>query len=156
MDWNGEIGNAVPESVWQCRVHRYVVPGALVATAANELLEIAVPLVRRICAGYEVVLDRQSNRVGTCTEDAQDAGLELQALCDDYGQEHQLLQVWDADVWMGPNSDEDLGITANTTDEEIEIMAATIDEEAMHDQGVYLDDTEKELTWRRDALRDDD
>ena len=151
---NYEIGNAVPASVWNCRVHRYPVPGALTVQGATVLLAEASPLAERIVAGYECVWDG-SNFVGRLTDEATQAGLALLALAASYGDEDQLLQVWAGGDWLQDNSDQDLGLTRASTDDDIETLAERLDEEAWHDQAVHLDGTEEELFWRRERLRDE-
>jgi len=106
-------------------------------------------LFDRIRAGYTCDWDG-SNWVGTLNRDAENAYLEIESLLErfvDY-----TLGVWWADEWLEDVPDDELGITAETTDEELEKLAEELDDEAAS-YGARLRGTYQYLVHRRDELQ---
>lgn len=154
-DWNGEIGNAVPERVHHQHVLHWRIP-LLTERACNELLEELAPLAQRICDGYERQWDG-SNHIAHYTDDAQCAIEEIKRKCNDAGwRDSDLLRVWDAPDWfggIGGNSAQAraLGITAASTEEQLQQIAADHEESEELDVLVGAVDYLREL---RDELRE--
>jgi hypothetical protein len=71
-DWSGEIGNAVPVTVWNNQELRFPVPANVRGSALIEFCEEHKADFARICDGYSEEWDG-SNYVGRYTKDAQDA-----------------------------------------------------------------------------------
>ena len=65
-DWNGELGNAVPLSVWHGHTRRWAIP-ALQAQAANSLLDEIAPLAQRVIDGYTSEWDGNNHVAGLRT-----------------------------------------------------------------------------------------
>jgi len=106
-------------------------------------------LLDRIKAGYTCDWDG-SNWVGILNQDAENAYLELESLLErfvDYD-----LGVWWADEWLADTPDEELGISAETTDEELEKLTEEWDDEAAS-YGARLRGTYEYLCERRDQLK---
>lgn len=76
-DWNGEIGNAVPFSVYNHRVFRWGFSATLPLQNVRDLMREIAPLAERICAGFDTDYDRQSNLVGVLNDDATEAENEI-------------------------------------------------------------------------------
>lgn len=68
-DWNAEIGNAIPSSVYHRHVLRFRVRNDLTCKRVNELLKQIAPLAERVVDGYTSEWDG-SNMVGQFTDDA--------------------------------------------------------------------------------------
>lgn len=158
-DWNAEIGNAVPFSVWHNRKLRWAIP-ALRSSAADELLERIEPLAERILAGYRSEWDG-SNHVGRFTQDADEATEAVadvcnQAFADDIGR----VQVWEASAWYEGTGGveaqaEELGITATTSDEALEAIGKRELATALAEHEVdALEGLEEHLAWVREELRE--
>jgi hypothetical protein len=82
VDWNAEIGNGVPESVWHDRTIRFNgVSPYLTESGIDALFADITPLLKRIHAGHDIKWDG-NNTVGTLTEDAQEARHELSCFLD--------------------------------------------------------------------------
>lgn len=93
VDWNPEIGTAVPMDVWHGRTLRWYINPAISREGIERLLsdEDVLNLLERIHAGHEVELDNQMNRVGKLTEDALDANEDLERLLERRYQQSDVL-----------------------------------------------------------------
>jgi hypothetical protein len=95
-DYNSEIGNAVPASVYHGHTRRWAIP-ILGADAANELLQAIAPLAERVLAGYDSVWNG-NNLVAELTPGAADAIDRIQAACEEtFDDESGGLEAWEAD-----------------------------------------------------------
>ena len=153
-DYNGEIGNAVPLSVWHNRCYRISIP-CLTADAANDLMRRVSTAAQHVVDGYSADWDG-NNTVGRLTDDAQEALHEIEHDCESLdADEHNTVQVYDASDWFESATADSLGITAETTDEQITAIAK--DREANAECHViegceeYLADLRDELA----AIEDD-
>jgi len=147
-DYNAEIGNAVPGAVWHGHVRRYPIP-CLLADAANDLMDKALPLAERVLAGYDSVWDGH-NHVARLGDDALAAEDALEHLCADYGSESERVAEWDAGEWLGGG---DIGITARTTDTQLAEIARQIEFDA--ESNMVINDLDKYLLMVRDRARED-
>jgi hypothetical protein len=118
LDWNGEIGNAVPFSVWHRRILRFSVPGALMSDAAKELLDRITPLAQTVIDGYSCEWDG-SNHVGRYTDEAEEACDEIRDVCATVDSS-DIYSEWDPADWFEPVSLSDVGLSHESTKEEIE------------------------------------
>src|SRR5690606_33300771 len=144
--------SGVPMEVYHGVILRWPLP----ASTNGEWLTRAIndgdldELLDRIKAGYTCDWDG-SNWVGTMNQDAENAYLEIESLLErfvDYD-----LGVWWADHWLADTPDEELGISAETTDQEIEKLAEEWEDEAAY-YGVRLRGTYEYLVYRRDELKE--
>lgn len=162
-DYNGEIGDGRPESVFHGRTLRFDIP-VLTGDAANTLMAGVTDLAQRILDGAEIVWNGH-NHVGQLTDDAAEASGDLADLCDPQNltwDDGQQVQEWTADEWYSVDDIEQviarLGITAYTTD--AEITALTEAEEISAREGsnlgwTILTGVDEYLTGLRDALAAD-
>jgi len=110
IDWNAEIGNAVPMKVYHQRVLRYSLPDYLSRDAANRALadETVMGLVERIVNGYSCEWGG-SNLRGRLDADATVAEELFEGLIDsDCGgmfNDCDLVQVVDAEEWCTQGGD---------------------------------------------------
>jgi hypothetical protein len=122
-DWNGEIGNSVPESVWHGQVLRWGIP-CLTSKAANLFLTEIAPIAQRILDGAEIVWDDHNN-VGRLDEQAQTASEEIAAMCEDLagvdGGGYARIVEFDAADWYSEG--EPPAVRAAMTDDELEALA---------------------------------
>jgi hypothetical protein len=137
--YNGEIGNAVPFTVYHGLDRRYSIP-ILTAEAANRVMREIVPFAERIVAGTSTEWDG-SNTIAVLDEDARAAEEELEAHLglpseSDYRTEpnqgfaeSDLVAVWSIDGATNGDEVADYGITADTTDERLD----EIEEEILAD-----------------------
>lgn len=97
-DWNGEIGNAVPFSVWHGHDRRYDIPAT---TSQETILGIFSDpefqaLCERIVGGYSSEWDG-NNHVARLTENAEDAEHELESYL---AANESAIEVWDVNDWL--------------------------------------------------------
>lgn len=98
--YSGEIGNAVPASVWHGIDRRYRIAPAITGKALAEFLAAAEfqALAQRIVAGSEVVWDG-NNHVSRLDDDAKAAEEALESLVErELFQTDELALVWDAEA----------------------------------------------------------
>lgn len=144
-----------PADVWYGVRRRYTVcDGPAVvdvdairnALATGALGQAAVRLV----AGFTVARDPQGNNVGVLDEDADAAEDEFSAALHAF--EARGMTAWKEDIWLEKSTDEDLGVTSDTTDDALLVLAEEIAADALREDvfvssfGVFL-----ELKARRDA-----
>lgn len=72
FDYNSEIGNAVPMSVWHGQIRRISIPNDLTSKGYAALFESISDELQTLVDGMDDRWDG-NNRVGTLTEDAQEA-----------------------------------------------------------------------------------
>ncbi|MBT8453006.1 MAG: hypothetical protein KJO40_13640 [Deltaproteobacteria bacterium] len=159
-DWDGEIGNATPVSVWHRRTLRFDIP-ALKGHKANELLADIEPLAERVVAGYESDWDG-NNWVGTYSDDAEDAIGDIQSLIASYylHDPDWALMVWDAGDYMDGVGDleaqaAELGVTADSTDDQLATIGEKLQEEGrINGDADLISNTDEYLEELRDHLRE--
>jgi hypothetical protein len=122
-DYDSEVGNAVPFTVFHGFERRYSIP-ALTGSAADELMEKIAPLADRILADWEEVWDG-NNHVARLGDDAQAAEEEILTAIghdpeDGDTDPTDLVTVWDVDSACNGAEVEDYDITADTTDERLD------------------------------------
>lgn len=158
-DYDSEVGNAVPFTVFHGFERRYPIP-SLTGSAADELMRQIAPLADRILADWKQVWNG-NNHVAQLGEDAQAAEEEIAAeIGYDPGDRDtdpaDMVTVWDVDGACNGTEVEDYGITANTTDERLDeieeeirrSLAEVSDSNVVVLDGVaeYLRDKRNELT----------
>lgn len=142
-DWNGEIGNAVPVSVWHGRIRRYCLPSPYFTdlTIDNLLDEIA-PFCERVCDGYDSEWDG-NNYVGQLTEDAKDAEHEIAHILE---QADPDLNVMDADDYFEPVRD-DILARVRTGENAEDVCAEMLNSDCVVDGFyAYVDDIREEVS----------
>lgn len=152
-DYDGEIGNAVPMTVWHGIVRRWGIP-CLTAEAANTLMREIAPLAQRVLDGASIEWDGNNN-VGRLTDDAQAAEEELLGLLAGDVELTTVCEEEASDWWSEGGLPEDL--TADTTDEELAAIVEREEQDATTMQAdVYtvLTGAEEYLTARREEMRD--
>lgn len=121
-DYNGEIGNGVPASVWHGLTLRWDM-SCLTAEAANALLAEAAPIAQRVLDGSSIEWNG-SNNVGRCNEDAQAAAEELHELAASYNEPGLCVVEWDVHGFFFDDADAiGYGITATSSDADLEALA---------------------------------
>lgn len=98
-DWSGEIGGALPMTVWHGRTRRYRVPSAIKGSGLRALVERIQPLLERVHGGHLVEWDG-SNLVGRLSDDAQAAEEQIERDIERLGEIDDVAQVWDAGDWL--------------------------------------------------------
>lgn len=124
-DWSGEVGNAVPMTVWHNRTLRWRVPAQAEGTALAEFLRENAPLFERVHAGHSIEWDG-NNMVGKLTNDAQAAFTRISDLLETF---EPLAEVWSADAFLfsGGNTLNDVwapDLTLDAAVEKLELDAA--------------------------------
>jgi hypothetical protein len=94
-NYSGEIGNAVPASVWHQRDLRISIPPGAAREAIQGFVADNVDLFRRVIAGHSVEWDG-SNHVGRLTDDARDALETLERKAESI----ESIAVWTAADWI--------------------------------------------------------
>ena len=140
VGYSGEIGNAVPVSVWHGVDRRYPISPYLTGDGCNQLIEDAVLLLQRIHDGLSVEWDG-SNYIGRLNDDAMDAEEDLAALCNREYEEaavcdaSSFLRLWECDpndIWPDAKTWNDVqGHIAQI----VEIMADKADREELFIDG---------------------
>jgi hypothetical protein len=168
--YNGEIGNAVPFSVWHGHDQRFGIP-CLTTDAADDLMAEIAPLAEIVVAGYASEWDGNNN-VARFTDEATAATEKITAICDAVeADESNSIQAWDAGdyldntVYFKNESGEQCKwktlhhaiidgvgtITAQTTDNDLGQMKTKIEDDA--DANVEINGLEKFLTDLRDQCK---
>ena len=144
--------DGTPISVWHGVVRWYRLSPYTDAEALTTDINAGVfdDLFQRIVDGSEVEWDG-NNYVGRLNEDAREAEEELEQLLEDYVDGS--IGLWDAGEWLQDSSDEELGVTAASTDDELAKKARELEEEARA-EGAIVVWLEDELKERRQALRE--
>jgi len=141
VDWDPEVGNAVPEPVWARRRFRFFVSWPLTAAGANALLRDATvhELAAALLAGHCLYRDAGGRWAGELDEAAAVASERLAELVADWGDGPECpdgyrVNVIDAFDWFsglsGTGADwavklaAALGVAASTTDDELAEVVA--------------------------------
>jgi hypothetical protein len=142
--------DGTPISVWHGVVRRYCLSPYTNAEDLTADINAGVfdELFQRIVDGSEVEWDGD-NHVGRLNEDAREAEEELEKLLEDYADGS--IGLWEAGDWLQDSSDEDLGVTAASTDDELAKKARELEEEARA-EGAVVVWIEDHLKERREAL----
>ena len=152
---NGEIGNAVPASIWHGRTLTWRVPSDVKGEALLAFVKEHQRLFERVYLGHEVDWDG-NNLVGKLDEDAQEASEEIEqaaeSLCD------ETIGVCSMEEWMraeGNNKLRDLW----ADDQSLEVAAEEAEasaRDAMRDGAWVIDPgsaKEDLLEWAHDEFR---
>lgn len=143
--FNGEIGNAIPFSVYHGHDRRWGIR-CLTADSANELLREIAPLAQDVLDGYSSEWDGNNN-VARLTEQSQDAENKIERICD--GWDTGTLQVIDADEYATRNS-----VASDLADCDVPSLVARYDSEALVD-GLVLDGTAEYIQDVWDSLHEE-
>lgn len=157
-DYDSEVGNAVPFTVFHGFERRYPIP-ALTGTAADDLMRQIAPLADRILADWEKVWDG-NNHVAVLGDDAKAAEEEIFSeigfdLDRDNTDPADLVTVWDVDGACNGTEVEDYDITADTTDERLDEIEEIIRKslaEVSDSPVVVLDGVAEYLRDKRNEL----
>lgn len=156
-DYNGEIGNAVPESVWHNRRLRWYFPSPPTAKTANKIMEQITPLAQRVLAGYDTDYDNQTNRQGHLADDAQRAADKIGEILTDSTDEKNSVNAISAEDWLAESiATNSVGIiidgvgtvTEDSTDEALKKMSDQISKDAAS-EGYFIDDDIEQYLKRR-------
>lgn len=162
-DYVGEIGNAVPESVWHGVVRRYHFPrGAIPTTdAANRVMDKIAPLAQQVLDGATTGYNHNGNYVGATNADEAEQEIE-QILASALWDESDTVGIISAGDWWHTLTDEEMAdmdemsITAQTTDEQIAALVPLyLKDMEMNMGAVVCDDLEDYLLSRRDSMREE-
>lgn len=131
VEYNAEVGNAVPSPVWYGHVQRFEVDSCvngewLLNTIRDEKTQ---SLFEKVMLGYEQVGDKKA----LFDHSAVDALDELHRIFRDTFPE-DLDEVWDAGYYFIDPLEE---ITASTTDDEIDLLVEKYQDEA-REEGILL------------------
>jgi hypothetical protein len=156
-DYNGEIGNAIPFSVYHGHDRRYGISPSISGNALAELMnsEEFKNLCQRIVDGYSSEWNG-NNHVAVLDEDAQEAEEELIELIPSEDESSDFITVWDVDEYLDAVRGE---ITADMSDETLAQWVADVEASA-ENENVYVDgDIEewanmKRAEQRREAIED--
>jgi len=151
-DWNGEIGNGIPASVYHGRTLRWGLPLVPTVAAANRLVTDLIPLAQAVLDGYTVEWDGR-NHVGYPSTDAAASAIEaIGEQCAGFGEpDSDVVQEYDAADWFCEGLG-DIAITLDTTDAEITSFARQAERDATTLGPAYyiLTGAEEYLATRRD------
>lgn len=132
-DWDPEIGNGRPLSVYHGFKRHYRIP-LLTAEAANRIMQQIAPLASRILADWEEVWDG-NNHVAILGEDALAAEEEIERMLDPSDPHatlfdpSDLIAIWDVGTAVNGSEITEYGISAETSDERLK----EIEEEILGD-----------------------
>ena len=94
LDYDAEVGGAVPMALWHHQLVRVSVTPYLSLDQCRELAVDASPLLQRICDGYSQDWDGY-NKIGTYTDDARAAKEDLETLCSEIEGDAQVMDPAD-------------------------------------------------------------
>ncbi len=152
-DYNAEIGNAIPMTVWHRLVLRWYMPPFLAATA-NRIMDAIAADAQRVLDGASAEWDG-SNMVGRLDEDARDAvddiGIEINTWLDDSADDI----CWQPGIeWLWDDIRQTM--TAEVTDAEIDRVVEDAIAEVRLDAPAAVLDREQISDWyraQRDGMR---
>lgn len=152
-DYSGEIGNAVPMTVWHRRTLRWSVSNQVRGDELADLLESdeVVALLERVYLGHTVEWDG-NNHTGSLDDDARAASDELDTIFGEAPNSgNDGSGVWDAGEWL-----DGAGLLGSWSGKPLDEAVSEIQEQAESDS-VYLDgDVETVLLeWAETYVRDD-
>lgn len=163
-DYNAEIGNAVPFTVFHGFERRYEIP-VLTGSAADDLMQKIAPLADRILVDWESDWDG-NNKVAILGEDARAAEEEILSILgldgpfsDEAFDPSDMVTVWDVDGACNGVTADTFDITANTTDEQLDGIEEEIRQslaEVSPSPVILLDGVGEYLRGLRDDLLDED
>lgn len=164
-DYDGEIGNGVPESVWHGVVRRYLFPADTIPTtdAANRIMDEIAPLAQTVLDNSSTSYNNNGNYVGGVNDAGREAeeGIEQELGSGLDESESECVGIIDAGDWWYTLTDDELAnmdemsITADTTDEQIAALAPLYLKDMEQSMGaVVCDDLEDYLLSRRDDMRE--
>jgi hypothetical protein len=96
VDSTGEIGNAVPMSVWHQRDLRWPVPHDLTPAGIDQILDAVLPLLEELYDHHTVEWDG-SNMVGELDDRGRKLSDEIDRLLHE---EYERAAIWDASDWV--------------------------------------------------------
>jgi len=149
--YDPEMGGGIPFSVFHGRTLRWSIP-ALLAHAANGLLERVAVFAERVVDGYECSWDGH-NHVGVFDDDAKAAIEEIADLCREDFRSDLIVSASLAEDWLRSTSDDDLEITPATTDDQLEVIADGIEHEVGSRDIDILEGLREYLRERRDGAK---
>lgn len=133
-DWDAEIGNAVPASVWHGHDQRFYI-SIMKPSSVNELMQEIKPLAEIVINGYESVWN-DNNHVAKFTDEAEQAIDKIRDICNNSDFD---VDVWDVENWLDgilTHKDNEYfldsfgKITSETDDDELSEMAESIKADA--------------------------
>ena len=148
-------GDGIPADEWHDRTLTFRVPHCRESTMEAFLNDPEVKeLLERVHFSHIVSWDG-TNMVGKLLDDGYQAVQEFrQAIARDL---HDEYDFWNANDWLGQNTPDEIGISANSTDEELAELAKEVELDArsgVHDGlTIILSDTEAYLVDLRNELR---
>jgi hypothetical protein len=96
VDSTGEIGNAVPVSVWHQRDLRWSIPHDLTSAGIDQMLEAVLPLLEELYDHHTVKWDG-SNMVGELDDRGRELSDEIDRLL---REDYERAAIWDAGDWV--------------------------------------------------------
>ena len=156
-DYSGEIGNGIPERIWNGRATRFDVDCHLTAHEINDLLDEIAPLAQ------EWIDARVQSEPGLWGQGKpnNDAGFKIQQLCE--GRTTESGGVWDAQTWVEAdghnpalheqNTGYGIDLRHDSTDEELGEIAEILRGTAEEDGPITLDNLDGYLIDQREILR---
>jgi hypothetical protein len=151
-EYNSEISNAVPCTVWHGHDQRWPIP-LLRGQSANALMDEIAPLAQAVLDGYASVWDG-SNLVAHFSPTAQAAIEEIATLCSatEWMDAEHALSEYEAGDWLQECWRDH--VRCDLTDDQLHTLAEDLESCAL-DEGVVLYGTEDYLAERRQILRDE-
>lgn len=155
-DYSGEVGNGIPERIWNGRATRFDVDPHLTADEINTLLDEIAPLAQ------EWIDARQGDGLDSDTISyVIDAGFKIQQLCERRTTESG--GVWDAKTWIEAhghnpplyeqNTGYGIDLRHDSTDDELGEIAKILREIAVDDGPITLVNLDEYLIEQRDILQ---
>lgn len=158
-DWNGEIGNSVPFSVWHGRVDQFSLPAGILPTEANQIMEEIEPIAEKLSALFTCEWDG-SNHVGRWTSEGKDKLQDLADKIEVLGHDARCVQVWDAgEYFQSDNTATDFAQTLDWSDnaKATEHFEKWIEENTEDDAGegpITLENVDNFVTQIREQIEE--
>ena len=155
-DYSGEVGNGIPERIWNGRATRFDVDPHLTASEINDLLDEIAPIAQ------EWIDARQGDELDSDTISyVIDAAFKIQQLCE--GRVTESGGVWDAQTWIEANGhnpplyEQNTGygidLRHDSTDADLDEIAKTLRGIAEDDGPITLENLDEYLIDQRDILQ---
>jgi hypothetical protein len=121
--YSAEIGNGAPFAVWHGIRRRYSISAQLTADEINSLMDYVTPIAQQIINGAKIEYDSQMNHIADLNDSAEKAEEEMEGECNTNSElsraELHNEGVWDAEVYYNMTTNEEMGLTSETTDEQL-------------------------------------
>lgn len=151
-DWNGEVGNAVPCSIWHGRVLRFPISPYMTGRDISSLLHVLKKDIEVLIADTEVVWTG-SNHVGRRGEEAEEAHERIERKCEETLTDGNYGNVYTArDFLIGGQNEEAVLLELIVEHKKDATSAYAALKDGACGQGIILIEKSEFMEWYEDSI----